>query len=90
MKLNLKFDYDPGRRVGIVSGSYFDQIRNIFSVENDAAKFARHYGRFIAKRKYVITPTGRFEPCLFYEIRKYLKNNKIDIKLPMLRSYHYR
>lgn len=81
MKLNLKFDYDPGRRVGIVSGSYFDQIRNIFSVENDAAKFARHYGRFIAKRKYLITPTGRFEPCLFYEIRKYLKNNKIDIKL---------
>ena len=81
MKLNLTFDYDEKKRVGIITGSYFDQIRNVFSVENDAAKFARHYGRFIAKRKYVITPTGRFEPCLFYDIRKYIKANKIDVKL---------
>jgi superfamily II DNA or RNA helicase len=81
MKEHLTFDYDTKRRVGLLSGSYFDQIRNIFSVENDAAKFARHYGRFIPKRKYVITPTGRFDPCLFYEIRKYIKSNNIDIKL---------
>ena len=81
MKLNLTFDYDPKKRVGLMTGTYFDQIRNIFSVENDAAKFARHYGRFIAKRKYLITPTGRFEPCMYYEIRKYIKENGIDVKL---------
>jgi len=87
MNLNLKFDYDEKRRVGLISGTYFDQIRNIFSVENDAAKFARHYGRFIQKRKYMITPTGRFEPCLFFEIRKYLKENKIDVKLHQSESF---
>jgi len=81
MKLNLLFDYDANRRVGLISGNYFDQIRDIFSVENDAAKFARHYGRFMAKRKYAITPTGRFDPCLYYEIRKYIKSNKIDVKI---------
>jgi superfamily II DNA or RNA helicase len=75
------FDYDANRRVGLISGNYFDQIRDIFSVENDAAKFARHYGRFMAKRKYAITPTGRFDPCLYYEIRKYIKSNKIDVKI---------
>ena len=87
MKLNLTFDYDEKKRVGIVSGTYFDQIRNVFSVENDAAKFARHYGRFIAKRKYIITPTGRFDPCMFYEIRKYIKSNKIDVKLHQTESF---
>lgn len=87
MKLNLTFDYDEKKRVGLLTGNYFDQIRNAFSVENDAAKFARHYGRFIAKRRYVITPTGRFDPCLYYEIRKYLKNNKLDVKLHMTESF---
>lgn len=87
MKLNLIFDYDEKRRVGLLTGSYFDQIRNIFSVENDAAKFARHYGRFMAKRKYAITPTGRFEPCLYYEIRKYIKSNKIDVKIHETESF---
>lgn len=87
MKLNLNFDYDEKKRSGKISGSYFDQIRNIFSVENDAAKFARHYGRFIAKRKFIITPTGKFEPCLYYEIRKYLKQNGIDVKLNQTESF---
>lgn len=87
IKLNLTFDYDSSRRVGILSGTYFDQIRNIFSVENDAAKFARHYGRFIAKRKYIITPTGRFEPCMFFEIRKYIKENKLDVKIHQTESF---
>jgi len=87
MKLNLTFDYDEKKRVGLLSGTYFDQIRNIFSVENDAAKFARHYGRFIAKRKYIITPTGRFEPCLFFEIRKYVKDNNINVKLHQTEAF---
>ena len=87
MKLNLTFDYDNKKQVGLLTGTYFDQIRNIFSVENDAAKFARHYGRFIAKRKYIITPTGRFEPCMFFEIRKYIKENNIDVKLHQTESF---
>jgi superfamily II DNA or RNA helicase len=87
MKLTLTFDYDDKKKVGLLTGTYFDQIRNIFSVENDAAKFARHYGRFIAKRKYIITPTGRFEPCMFFEIRKYIKENNIDVKLHQTESF---
>ena len=63
-KLKLQFDYDVKKRVGLIRGTYFDQIREVFSIENEAAKFARHYGRFIPKRKYLITPTGRFEPCM--------------------------
>ena len=86
-KLKLQFDYDVKKRVGLIRGTYFDQIREVFSIENEAAKFARHYGRFIPKRKYLITPTGRFEPCMYYEIRKYIKSNNIDVKLEQTESF---
>ena len=58
----ILFDWDVSRRQGKVSGEYFDEIREHFSVKNDAAKFARLGGRYMPSRKYIITPAGRFDP----------------------------
>ena len=74
----IKIDWDRSRRQGIISGEYFQEIREHFSVQNDAAKFARHRGRFIPSRKYAITPGGRFEAGLINEIDKYIIENQLD------------
>jgi len=74
--MTIKFEYDPRRRQGIVSGDRFDELREAFSVHNDAARFARYGGsRYIPTTKYVITPAGRFQPGLFFEIKKYILSN---------------
>ena len=39
---------------------HINQIREFFSVKNDAAAFARSRGFFAAERKYAITPSGKF------------------------------
>ena len=59
----------------------FDQIRENFSVENTAARFARRYSRFAPRRKYVITPTGNCELGLYWSIRQYLIKNQIKIDI---------
>ena len=68
----IKFEYDSKKRLGIVSGDLFDEIREHFSVKNEAAHFMRRRGRFMPARTYAITPTGRFEPCLYDEIKKFI------------------
>lgn len=73
--MKIKFDWDRGRRKGIVSGDIFEEIRAHFSVKNEAAKFARFRGRFIPPRNYVITPAGRFDPGLTMEIVKFVEDN---------------
>ena len=77
----VTFDYDARKRMAMVSGAHFEEIREHFSVHNDAAKYARFKSRFIPSRRYVITPQGRFEPGLFHEIKKYIKENAPDTKL---------
>jgi superfamily II DNA or RNA helicase len=77
----LKFDYDERKNVGLMSGDFFDQVRQAFSVYNEAHRFARYRGGFAPKRKYIITPTGRFDPCMYYEIRKYLKESQYNISV---------
>ena len=73
----INFAYDPKKNTGILSGDKFEDIREAFSVKNEAAFFIRkRYGRFLPQRTYAITPTGRFEPGLYFEIRKYLTNNQ--------------
>jgi superfamily II DNA or RNA helicase len=72
----IKFDYDKQKRLGIISGDLFDEIREHFSVKNEAAHFMRRRGRFMPSRTYAITPTGRFEPCLYAEIKKYLTSQQ--------------
>lgn len=58
--MKIKFEWDSGKRQGILLGEGLQEIREHFSVENPAAKFARYMRSFIPSRKYVITPTGRF------------------------------
>lgn len=80
-KDTVSFDYDTRKRLAIMSGSHFEEIREHFSVYNDAAKFARYKNRFIPSRRYVITPQGRFEPGLFHAIRDFIRENAPDTKI---------
>ena len=77
----VKFEYDERKRMARVTGDHFDEIREHFSVHNDAAKYARYKNRFIPSRRYVITPQGRFDPGLFYEIKKFIRENAPDTKI---------
>ena len=79
--MNLKFDWDKRKGQAVVSGDLFDQVREYFSVHNDAARFARMRGRFCPSRTYVITPAGRFDIGLYYEIRNYLSDNQFNPEL---------
>ena len=59
----------------------FNNIREHFSIKNTGASFARRKfgGRSfsIKDRKYAITPTGKFDIGLFYEIEKYIIDKQI-------------
>ena len=70
--------FDSKKKKAILSGDYLDDIREHFSVKNEASKFSR--GRFIPSRTYAITSTGRFDPPLFSEILKFIEN-KSDIEI---------
>jgi superfamily II DNA or RNA helicase len=73
----INFSYDSKKSAGILSGDKFEEIREAFSVKNEAAFFVRRqYGRFLPQRTYAITPTGRFDPGLYFEIRKYLNSSQ--------------
>ena len=73
----ITFSFDCKKSTGIITGDKLEDIREAFSVKNEAAFFVRKkYGRFLPQRTYAITPTGRFEPGLYFEIRKYLTNNQ--------------
>lgn len=76
----LKFDIDKKPNKGILSGEEFAAVREHFSVENPAAKFSR-FSRRIPFRKYMITPAGRFDIGIYYEIIKYVKNNFDGVKI---------
>ena len=80
-KYTVTFEYDPGRRCGKLSGDHFEEIREHFSVANEGAQFSRYRNRFAPSRKYVITPQGRFDPGMFHEIRKFIKENTDDTKI---------
>lgn len=69
----IELNFDSKKRKGIYSGDYFNEVKEFFSVKNDAARFSRN--RFLPSRKYIITNTGRFDPCLLSEILKYLEKN---------------
>jgi len=80
-KSTVTFDYDARKRLALMSGDHFEEIREHFSVHNDAAKFARYKNRFIPSRRYVITPQGRFEPGLYHTIKQYIRDNTEGCKI---------
>jgi superfamily II DNA or RNA helicase len=69
------FDLDKSKKFGTLKGDHFNDIRESFSVKNEGARFARMRGRFIPSRTYAITPAGRVDPCMFYEITRFLLQN---------------
>ena len=97
----VHFDLDKTGNYGYITGEHINDIREFFSVKNEGARFARMKGRFIPSRTYAITPGGRFDPCLFFEISKFLLQNDFckqdDIRaskefiqaiLPAQETYH--
>ena len=77
--MSLNFEWDSGRRQGIMKCESLDKIRENFSVKNDAAKFARIFSRtFIPARKYAITPAGRFDAGLYKQIIDFISEHNID------------
>jgi len=74
------FQLDKNKKTGVISGDHFNDIREHFSVKNEGARFARMRGRFIPSRTYAITPGGRVDPCMFYEITKFLLANNYCTK----------
>jgi len=95
----INFDYDSKKGLGVISSDINDEIREYFSVKNEAAYFMRKRGRFMPARTYAITPTGRFDPCLYFEIRKYITSKQyladircskefIECVIPAMYTWH--
>jgi len=81
----ITFEYFPNKKQCRIISDKFQEIREHFSVKNTNAFFMRRSGRFFApERTYCITPTGLFEPGLFYDILRYVKdvypNEEIEVK----------
>jgi superfamily II DNA or RNA helicase len=87
----IKILFDKKKQKGIFVGDLLNEVRMHFSIKNEAARFAQKYGRgFFPSRLYAITPTGRFDSCLYFEIQKFLKNyhgvTKIDVDHDFVKS----
>lgn len=68
----INVSFDKAKKLGIISGDLFQEMREHFSVKNDAARFAKRFNRFIPSRIYAITPNGRFEPGMYSDIRQFI------------------
>jgi superfamily II DNA or RNA helicase len=73
--------YDSKKDLGLLISDRLEEIREHFSIKNEAAKFIRGYGRFAPQRTYAITATGKFDPCLAVEIKKYFISNQYSDEL---------
>ncbi len=80
----ILFDYSSNTNRLIVDcddSDIFSQIREHFSVNNDNARFARRYNRFAPRRKYIITSNGTCELGMYWDIRKFLRSNQINVEV---------
>ena len=77
----ISFDLDKTQKYGTIKGDQLEMLREVFSVPNKAAKFNRFRSRFTPSRIHTITPAGRFDVGLFFEIKKYLSSLDSGIKL---------
>jgi len=77
----MKFILDKNK-IRLISDQ-IDDIREHFSVKDDTARFRlRGRARFYSNpRIYCITPTGLFEPGLFFDILSYIKNEYSDVNI---------
>ena len=77
----MKFILDKNK-IRLISDK-IDDIREHFSVKDDTARFRlRGRARFYSNpRIYCITPTGLFEPGLFFDILSFIKNEYSDVNI---------
>ena len=77
----MKFILDKNK-IRLISDQ-IDDIREHFSVKDDTARFRlRGRARFYSNpRIYCITPTGLFEPGLFYDILSFIKQEYSDVNI---------
>ena len=67
------FDYNKRKRQATLKTDNLNIIREHFSFENEGARFARRYGRYMPARTYVITPAGKYEVGLTANIIQFIK-----------------
>jgi superfamily II DNA or RNA helicase len=81
--MKVLFDYDSGRKKGVIVSDYLPNIREHFSVEDKNQAFRRRYavGYRPSSRIYAITPQGRFAPKLVHVIWEYLKSVDIPLEI---------
>lgn len=77
----IQFDWDNTKNVATIKcePELFGHIREHFSIPNKQYKFQRRFSRYTPKKLYAITPTGRFLPGIFYEIKKFVEDNYRNI-----------
>ena len=77
----VTFDYDSRKRQAIIKSDNLSSSREHFSFENEGARFARRYGRYMPARTYVITPAGKYEVGLTANIIQYIKKEFPEEKI---------
>jgi len=70
----IQLTWDNAKNVAILKcdPDIFGHIREQFSIPNKQYQFQRRFSRYVPKRLYAITPTGRFLPGIFYEIKRFV------------------
>lgn len=89
----VKFDFSAKHNKATMQSTnrVFGLVRESFSVEDKAAKARRRFtGKNIPTRKYVITPTGRFDVGLFGDIVSLMKRRGIPFQLEGTQAFRDR
>lgn len=75
----ILIDFDIKKGKAILSGDHFQEIREYFSVANEAAKFSRSF--FVPKRLYCIAQNGYYDVGLTQEILNFLDSRGYHSKV---------
>lgn len=74
----FRLSFDPlmkQMKVISIRQDLFNELREAFSVMNDAAFFTKQYGYSAPEKKYVINKFGYFAPGLVFEVLNWLRTN---------------
>ena len=74
----FRISFDPlMKQMKVISlrQDLFNELREAFSVNNDAAFFTKQYGYSAPEKKYVINKFGYFAPGLIFEILNWFRTN---------------
>ena len=77
----FNIEYLPNRRICKLTGDKFDTVRQFFSEKNQNAFFIKKKNPWVPDRFYALTPTGLFQPGLFFSIIQYINNKFPDEKI---------